>query len=142
LYLARRQRLSHPIPKKNPADMGRALRQMMLTSAPEKSLTKPTAEFPRIYAVLTDWQIDEHIATIFSASTGDASLYTTSTFGIIGGQGHETVRNAAKSLCALLTGISTTQFPSATIHIQVPDTSDSLFSPLPAFASLTPTWPL
>jgi hypothetical protein len=84
-----------PDPKKNPADMGRALRQMMLTTAAEKTLTKPTAEFPRIYAVLMDWPVGEQIATVFSASTGDASLYTTSTFGIIGGQGHETVRNAA-----------------------------------------------
>src|SRR5947208_16778437 len=34
-------------------------------------------------------------ATVFSSSTGAASLYTTSTFGIIGGEGHETVRTAA-----------------------------------------------
>src|SRR5262245_62110735 len=42
-----------------------------------------------------DWPVGEQIATIFSSSTGAASLYTTSTFGIIGGEGHERVRAAA-----------------------------------------------
>ena len=42
-----------------------------------------------------DWPIDEETSTVFAASTGAASLYTTSTFGIIGGEGHESVRVAA-----------------------------------------------
>ncbi len=37
------------------------------------------------------------MATVVSFATGDASLYTTSTFGVIGGIGHESVRSAAKS---------------------------------------------
>jgi hypothetical protein len=81
--------------KKNPADAGRTLRQMMLTTPPAKLGVKPTKEFPRIYGILLDWPIDKITATIFSTSTGTASLYTTSTFGIIGGEGHETVRTAA-----------------------------------------------
>jgi hypothetical protein len=83
--------------KKNPADAGRDLRMMMLTASPEKMGEKPTKEFPRVYGVLMDWSIGEQTATVFSASTGAASLYTTSTFGIIGGEGHESVRTAAMS---------------------------------------------
>ena len=86
-----------PASKGNPADAGRELRVMMLTTPPEKTEDKPTKEFPRIYGLLMDWPIDELIATVFSTSTGAASLYTTSTFGIIGGEGHETVRIAAMS---------------------------------------------
>jgi len=84
-----------PEPKKNPADMGRALRQMMLTTPPAKTGDKPNKQFPRVYGILMDWPIGDETATIFSSSTGAASLYTTSTFGVIGGEGHETVRTAA-----------------------------------------------
>lgn len=84
-----------PDPKKNPADAGRALRMIMLTTPAEKTGDKPTKEFPRIYAVLMDWPVGEQTATVFSSSTGAASLYTTSTFGVIGGEGHENVRTAA-----------------------------------------------
>jgi hypothetical protein len=84
-----------PESHKNPADTGRALRQMMLTTPPGNMGEKPSKEFPRIYGVLMDWPIEEQIATIFATSTGAASLYTTSTFGIIGGEGHEMVRVAA-----------------------------------------------
>ena len=84
-----------PSKKMNPADAGRDLRQMMLTTPPGALGGKPTKEFPRVYAVLMDWPIGEHTATILASSTGAGSLYTTSTFGIIGGESHETVRKAA-----------------------------------------------
>jgi hypothetical protein len=106
-----------PPPKQDPADAGRGLRQMMLTTSPKELGVKPTSEFPRVYAILIDWPIKKDlIATVFSSSTGAASLYTTSTFGIIGGEGHETVRAAAKTLVRAsdrhLTAASpTTEFP-------------------------------
>jgi hypothetical protein len=77
------------------ADAGRGLRRMILTTSPKDSGAEPTEECPRIYAVLMDWPVGEIIATVFSSSTGAASLYTTSTFGIIGGEAHEAVRAAA-----------------------------------------------
>jgi hypothetical protein len=79
---------------RNPANAGRELRQMILNSPPEK-FAKPSKEFPRVYGVLMDWPIDKNTATVFSASDGAASLYTTSTFGIVGGEAHENVRKAA-----------------------------------------------
>jgi hypothetical protein len=83
-------------PQKNSDDAGRSLRRMMLTMSPKEIGISPSAEFPRVYGVLMDWPLDEVTATVFSASDGAASLYTTSTFGIIGGQNHESVRTAAK----------------------------------------------
>src|SRR3712207_73110 len=78
-----------------PADAGRALRRTMPTTPPAALGAEPTESCPRVYGVLMDWPIGEHTATVFSSSTGAASLYTTSTFGIIGGEGHGSVRAAA-----------------------------------------------
>jgi hypothetical protein len=81
--------------RESAADAGRSLRLTMLTTPPETTGSKPTQEFPRVYGILMDWPIDEDTATVFATSTGTASLYTTSTFGIIGGEGHESIRIAA-----------------------------------------------
>lgn len=86
-------------PKKDPKDAGRALRNTFLTTSAEKVDIRPSEEYPRIWGVAVDWPIgDGQIATIVSLSDGSASVYTTGTFGIIGGIGHETVRAAAKKL--------------------------------------------
>ena len=47
-----------------------------------------------------DWPVSGQVATIVSLADGTASLYTTSSFGIIGGQGHEPVRRAAQRFVA------------------------------------------
>jgi hypothetical protein len=76
---------------------GPGLRAMMLSQPAERFGVEPSAEFPRVYAILIDLPMSRgEIATVFAAATGDASLYTTGTFGIIGGGGHATVRMAAK----------------------------------------------
>jgi hypothetical protein len=80
---------------KDPADAGKELRRMMLTIPPQDLGVSPSKEFPRVYGILMDWPIGEQTATICSTSTGSASLYTTSTFGIIGGEGHASVRAAS-----------------------------------------------
>lgn len=86
-----------PDAAKDPASAGRELRQMMLTSKPAEHGFKPSKDFPRVYGILMDFPIGKgtHTATIFAASDGSASLYTTSTFGVIGGVGHAAVRAAA-----------------------------------------------
>jgi hypothetical protein len=80
---------------KNPADAGTELRRLMLTLPPQKLGVSPSQEAPRVYGILMDWPIGAQTATIFSSSAGSASLYTTSTFGIIGGEGHASVRAAS-----------------------------------------------
>jgi hypothetical protein len=82
-------------PKQRAPDAGRGLRQLMLSTPAEKMGVKPDRDFPRVYGILMDWPIDDQTATVFATSTGAASLYTTSTFGIIGGEIHESVRIAA-----------------------------------------------
>ncbi len=79
----------------------RQLRLTILTKSPASLGIKPTAEFPRIDAVVIDWPITPNTATIVASAAGDASLYTTSTFGVIGGVGHEPVRQAAKQAVKL-----------------------------------------
>ena len=88
----------------------------MLSLSPKQSGTEPTKEFPRVYGILMEWPIGEQVATIFSTSTGAASLYTTSTFGIIGGEGHESVRSAARAFVRVADrhfaeAVPTTEFP-------------------------------
>jgi len=74
---------------------GVGLRRMVLTTQPSKLGFAADNDFPTVYGVLTEWDIDGVTATIMSMRDGTASLYTTSTFGIIGGQGHDSVRPAA-----------------------------------------------
>jgi hypothetical protein len=76
---------------------GHGLREMALTMAPSEVGIQPTEEFPKVYGVLMEWRVSEHTATVVSMCDGSASLYTTSSFGIAGGIGHETVRAAATS---------------------------------------------
>ncbi|MCE9591855.1 MAG: hypothetical protein K8S99_15190 [Planctomycetes bacterium] len=118
-FLFGRSKAQPRVPKGKPTDMGRDLRMMMLTMPPEKMGQKPTAEFPRIYGILMDWPLGEHTATVFSTSAGAASLYTTSTFGVIGGEGHEKVRMAAMSFVRAADGFfdastPTTEYPYPT----------------------------
>jgi hypothetical protein len=68
---------------------------MALTAPHGEMGVKPSKEFPKVYGVLMDWPLGEQTATVFSLCDGTASLYTTSTFGIIGGAGHASVRAAA-----------------------------------------------
>jgi hypothetical protein len=82
-------------PKKDPNDAGRNLRNMFLTTSAEQLGIRRSKEYPRVWGVAVDWPIGEHIATIVSLADGSASVYTTGTFGIIGGIRHETVRAAA-----------------------------------------------
>jgi len=80
-------------------DSARAMRDLRVSflSSPAASHGfKPTKEYPRVFGVVMDWPIDDTTATIVSALNGSASLYTTATFGIIGGAGHESVRLAAQ----------------------------------------------
>jgi hypothetical protein len=79
-------------PTKSPAEMMREMRLGWLTTVPEPGSYKKDDE---VVAALIDWPLGPQIITVLASSGGDASLYTTATFGIIGGIGHEGVRAAA-----------------------------------------------
>ncbi len=79
-----------------PTDMGRVLRRNMLTADPIAAGLAPSAAFPRVYGVLMDWPVGGgDIATVASLADGNASLYTTASFGIIGGFAYDAVRENA-----------------------------------------------
>ena len=82
---------------KNHAQAMRDLRIAFLSSSASSMGFQPTKEYPRVFGVAMDWPVGEHTATIVTALDGSASLYTTATFGIIGGSAaHEPVRAAAQ----------------------------------------------
>lgn len=83
-----------PSPKSGVEVMRELRIKILTTSAPEMGL-KPTQDFPRVHTALMDWPLGTNIISVYGSCTGDASIYTTSTFGVIGGIGHETVRDAA-----------------------------------------------
>ncbi len=60
-----------------------------------------------------DWPLEDQIVTVIGLCDGNASLYTTSTFGVIGGIGHETVRVAAQNLVRVAEGLHDLAKPSA-----------------------------
>lgn len=49
------------------------------------------------YGLLMDIGVGSNTATVTSFSSGDASLYTSTGGGVLGGIGHETVRTAARA---------------------------------------------
>jgi hypothetical protein len=70
----------------------RAMRLAWLKRVPEPGSYKSQDE---VTAVVMDWPVDSTTVTVLASSLGDGSLYTTATFGILGGIGHEKVRTAA-----------------------------------------------
>ena len=70
----------------------------MLTATHGETGVIPTTDFPRVYACMMDFGLSGHMISVFATSSGDASLYSTSQFGIIGGGEHEPVRSAGMTL--------------------------------------------
>ena len=102
-FLGCGQENNMPVDKKNPANTGKELRLRALTTSADILGFIPEKDYPEVYGVITDWDLGEHTASILAMRDGTASLYTTSTFGIIGGQGHDTVRKAAQE-CVKIAG--------------------------------------
>ncbi|MBL9205361.1 MAG: hypothetical protein JNN01_09770 [Opitutaceae bacterium] len=107
---------------KSPADMMRAMRTAWLTRSPEKGIHASADE---VVAVVMDWPIGNQTATVLSSSGGDASLYTTATFGILGGIGHEKVRKAAVAFVEASQRFITLTSP--TTHFPYPDSETLTF---------------
>jgi len=84
----------------SPENIGRELRLMFLSTPAAEMGFEPSEEFPHVFAVAMDWPIDDQTATVIALSDGSASLYTTSAFGIIGGNSDQNVRAAATDLVA------------------------------------------
>ena len=70
--------------KQDPSDAGKSLRLLVLNTKPEALGFVADADYPNIYGAIADWRIGDQVATIVALRDGTTSLYTTSTFGIIG----------------------------------------------------------
>lgn len=73
------------------------LRRMALTSSPEHFGLARNADSAEVYGIMMEFRIDDDTISILSMKDGSASLYTTSTFGVIGGGEHESVRRVAQA---------------------------------------------
>src|SRR5688572_29802395 len=73
----------------------RELRTRMLVTPPAELGIKAGEQCPRVFGVLMDWPLGDATVTLVALCDGNASLYTTSSFGVIGGIGHSRVREAA-----------------------------------------------
>jgi len=74
------------------------LRMQALEMPPEMFEVVPDSRRPVVYGVLMDWELGGGTATFVSFISGDTSSYTSSGGGVIGGVGHENVRNASVAL--------------------------------------------
>lgn len=83
---------------RSPAEAMRQMRLRALREPPGVFGFAPTEAYPRVYGVVMDMPMGKTIATLVSLADGVASLYTTSDFGVVGGEFHETVRAAARRL--------------------------------------------
>jgi|RhiMetdeSRZDD1v2_1073273.scaffolds.fasta_scaffold07728_4 hypothetical protein len=98
---------------KDPARAMRDLRVRFLSSSAASLNLRPTKEFPRVFGVVMDWPLDDNTATIVSAMDGSASLYTTTTLGILGGASHESVRVAARRFVMAAESLHDAAVPTA-----------------------------
>lgn len=87
-----------PESSSSPSDsLGAHLRNMALTTPVEALGFSADAEYPEVYGVLVDWPIDKKtVASILAMRNGTSSLYTTTSFGVIGGEMHASTRQAAE----------------------------------------------
>lgn len=103
-------------------DIGRRLRERMLTISPDSMGITPTETFPRTYAVLMDWPLVGVIVSIFAGHDGSASLYTTGTLSIIGaGETSASVRTEAITFVQLADRFFDAAAPTADIRYSGPD---------------------
>jgi hypothetical protein len=106
-------------------ETGKALRMMALKSSPKDLGFSPDQDYPKVYGLLMDWRVGEETASILAMRDGTASLYTTSTFGVLGGHRHEAIRRAAKQ-CAKIAN----QFldkSTATVNFAYPKEGEVFF---------------
>ena len=74
------------------------IRSMALNFPASQVDIEKNANNPIVYGVVMDWNVGPGVATFVGYSSGDASMYTSSGGGIIGGYAHESVAKAAKAL--------------------------------------------
>jgi hypothetical protein len=81
-------------PKNNPYN---DLRNLAFSATEEQIGVQLPSEQTKIYGVVMDWDLGEGTATLVAFVSGDASLYLSSGGGVIGGGGHENVKQSVSA---------------------------------------------
>ena len=76
------------------------LRAKLLAMRPEEVRLKPSADLPRVWAAMMEWQVSKAVVTLVAVADGTTSLYFTSGGGVIGGGEHDTVHTASRAWLA------------------------------------------
>src|SRR5258707_6117040 len=102
-----------PAQRKNPYPRLRAL--ALYSKRIPNSIPKPSSP-TEPWGVVMDWIVSSAIATVVAFSDGSASVYFSSGGGLLGGQAHEPIRNAARQAVAIAAEFQpqmqlTTDFP-------------------------------
>jgi hypothetical protein len=74
----------------------KGLRELALKISPDELGLKLDGDRITAYGVVMEFTLPKATVTLTSYSSGDASLYFSTGGGVLGGVGHETVRNAAR----------------------------------------------
>lgn len=99
-YVTRRFMPSAPAEAPLTVPAGRDLRTRFLsTRAADLGLT-PGPDTPTVFGAAFDWPVGPQFATIAALTDGSASLYTTASYNILGGEAHAPVRAAAQRFIA------------------------------------------
>ena len=88
-----KQKVIHP--KENTYE---GLRNMAFTVSPDTLGLNLSKDKTEVYGVIMDWEMGGAVATTIAYMTGDASMYTSTGGGVIGGGQHQNVNSAAKQL--------------------------------------------
>jgi hypothetical protein len=96
----------------DPATAMRRLRLRMLSTPAEQFGIKSSEQCRQVFGVVMDWPVDDETISIVAMCDGNASLYTTGTFGVIGGGKHSSVRRAAVSFVRDAGGVSSDAKPT------------------------------
>src|ERR1044071_7763405 len=81
-----------------PVEIYKGLRERVLTSKPEELGVEGPGAGAKAYGVLMEMGLSSGLASVVSFSTGDASLYTGTGGGILGGGGYPAGNRAPRAL--------------------------------------------
>ena len=73
------------------------LRRQILELTPEAAGFSPAAEGRTVYRAIMDWPVAGAVATVVALEDGTASIYLSSGGGVIGGDAHPAVAQAART---------------------------------------------
>lgn len=121
------QAIDTSVSKPSSESVYQGMREMALnTSSGSLGLDLP-AEKITVYGVIMDWGVKGKVVTTVAYQTGDASLYTSSGSGMLGGKDREDIRETAREYVRMAQGYLTKAKPAGEITLPGTDTIQFCF---------------